>query len=398
MGRSAIPAHELPLLEGSYQTPQRIFHMTSRRYNRCLVVLLAFFATASLLAAEENQAAYQEAVSKGIEFLRVKGQAADGSYSAQAGPAFTAICTLAVLDHGRSVDDPQVAKGLKYLEGLVQPDGSVAAKNSRIPNYETCICMMCFAAANKDGRYAKVLENAQKFLRGAQIDDANGSDKSDPSFGGAGYGTKGRADLSNTAFLLEALESAGVGGNDPAVQNALVFVSRCQNLESEHNTLPFAAKNPDGGFVYSPAAGGNSPAGRGGDQEEAALRSYGSMTYAGLKSMIYAGLTADDPRVKAATKWLRDHYSLTENPGMGQNGVYYYYHTMGKALAALGQHEFEDAAGTKHEWKKELAAELIKRQQPDGSWVNEARRWMEGDANLCTAFALITLKYCQPTK
>ena len=30
------------------------------------------------------------------------------------------------------------------------------------------------------------------------------------------------------------------------------------------------------------------------------LRSYGSMTYAGLKSMIFAGVGPDDPRVKAA--------------------------------------------------------------------------------------------------
>lgn len=349
-------------------------------------------------AANIDRAAIDRAVAKGIDFLRTKGQAADGSYTAQAGPAFTAICTLAVLNNGRSPDDPQVARGLKYLEGFVQPDGRICAAKSRIPNYETCVTMMSFAAANKDGRYKKVLADAEKFIRGVQSDEGDSIDKSDPSYGGAGYGAGGRADLSNTAYLLEALESAGVGGDDEAVKKALIFVSRSQNLESEHNTLPFAAKNPDGGFIYSPAAGGNSPAGRGGEQEEAALRSYGSMTYAGLKSMIYAGVKADDPRVKAATRWLRDHYSVKENPGMGQNGLFYYYHTMGKSLAALGQDEFEDASGKKHDWKGELAVELMNRQNSDGSWINEARRWMEGDPNLCTAFALITLSYCKPAK
>jgi squalene-hopene/tetraprenyl-beta-curcumene cyclase len=324
----------------------------------------------------------------------VKGQAADGSYTAQAGPAFTAICTLALLRNGRTADDPQVAKGLKYMEGFVQPDGRICSAKSRIPNYETCVDLMAFAAANKDGRYDKLIDNAEKFLRGVQSDEDESLDPSDPSYGGAGYGAGGRADLSNTAYLLEALESAGVEGNDEAVKKALIFVSRCQNLESEHNTLPFAAKNPDGGFIYTPAVGGVSAAGRPA-QDESALRSYGSMSYAGLKSMIYANVDDSDPRIKAAVTWLRKHYSVAENPGMGENGLYYYYHTMAKALDALGENSFEDAKGNTHNWKQELAAELEKKQAADGSWVNSSRKWMEGDPNLCTAFALISLSYCK---
>jgi squalene-hopene/tetraprenyl-beta-curcumene cyclase len=52
------------------------------------------------------------------------------------------------------------------------------------------------------------------------------------------------------------------------------------------------------------------------------LRSYASMTYAGLKSMIYAGLTPDDPRVKAAVAWLAKNYTLESNPGLGDAGLY----------------------------------------------------------------------------
>lgn len=371
--------------------------MFSRRTPLTLGLIASLAIHSGLLLADEagvDRAAIDRAVSKGIDYLRVKGQAADGSYTAPAGPAFTSICTLALLENGRTADDPQVAKGLKYIEGFVQPDGRICAAKSRIPNYETCVTMMALAAANQDGRYNKTLDNAKKFLRGVQSDETESLDKSDPSYGGAGYGAGGRADLSNTAYLLEALEAAGVDGNDEAVQKALVFVSRCQNLESEHNTLPFAAKNPDGGFIYTPAAGGNSPAGRP-QQDDSALRSYGSMTYAGLKSMIYAKVNDDDPRVKAAVKWLQKNYSVTENPGMGENGLYYYYHTMGKALAALGENTFEDATGKAHNWKQELAAELLKKQSEDGSWVNSSRKWMEGDPNLCTAFALITLSRCK---
>ena len=32
--------------------------------------------------------------------------------------------------------------------------------------------------------------------------------------------------------------------------------------------------------------------------------------------------------------------------------------------------------------------------QPDGSWVNRNRQFMENDPNLCTAFALLAPSYC----
>jgi squalene-hopene/tetraprenyl-beta-curcumene cyclase len=164
-------------------------------------------------------------------------------------------------------------------------------------------------------------------------------------------------------------------------------------LESEHNTTPFAAKNPDGGFYYTPAAGGASMAGT---TPEGGLRSYGSMTYAGLKSMIYAGLTPEDRRVKAALEWIQKHYDLKSNPGMGDAGLYYYYHTMAKALDVMGLKELSDAKGQKHDWRRELRQELLRRQKPDGSWVNENPRWLEADPNLTTGYVLMTLAYLKP--
>ena len=43
------------------------------------------------------------------------------------------------------------------------------------------------------------------------------------------------------------------------------------------------------------------------------------MTYAGLKSMIYAGLSRDDPRVKAVLSYIIQHYTVDENPGLAQS-------------------------------------------------------------------------------
>jgi squalene-hopene/tetraprenyl-beta-curcumene cyclase len=188
--------------------------------------------------------------------------------------------------------------------------------------------------------------------------------------------------------MIEALRESGLPANDPALQKALRFVSRCQNLKSEFNDQPWAGNVNDGGFIYTAAQGGQSMAGQ---TEESGLRSYGSMTYAGFKSLVYAGLTKDDPRVKAALDYIGRNYTLDENPGMGQSGLYYYYQAFAKAMSALGEPRFTDAGGNAHDWRAELVAALIQRQGSDGSWVNTADRFMEGDANLVTAFALIAL-------
>jgi squalene-hopene/tetraprenyl-beta-curcumene cyclase len=264
---------------------------------------------------------------------------------------------------------------------------------SRIPHYETCVALVCFKEANRDRRYDKIIRDAEAFLRKGQWDEDRGKQKSDLYYGGEGYGGRSRPDLSNTAYLLDALKACGAGPNDPAVQKALVFVSRCQNLESEHNTTPLASKTGDGGFYYTCVLGKQDESQQ---TPEQGLRSYGAMTYSGLKSMIYAGLTKDDPRVKAALEWIRKNYDLENNPGMGDAGLYYYYHTFAKALDVFGVDEIEDAKGVRHDWRRELAETLARRQQVNGSWVNKNSRWMEGDPNLATAFALLALSYCRP--
>jgi squalene-hopene/tetraprenyl-beta-curcumene cyclase len=371
-----------------------------------LAMFSVFFGLAvSAFAADETKSnppdakAYGQAVDKAIQFLATKGQAADGSFTAQAGPGVTAIVVTSILSQGRSPDDPLVAKGLAYLEKFIQPDGGIYEPKNFYKNYETCLGLMAFSAANKSGKnepFAKTVKNAEKFLKEIQWDERQSHDQSSAYYGGAGYGKNKRPDLSNTQFLMDALKTAGAGPDDPAVKKALVFVSRCQNLETENNTTPFASKNPDGGFYYTPAAGGNSMAGD--PLPNGGLRSYGSMTYAGLKSMIYAGVGPDDPRVKAAVKWLQQHYDLKSNPGMSkpEEGLYYYYHTFAKALDAMGKPEFVDDKGVKHDWRRELAAELLSRQKADGSWINGADRWMEGDPNLVTAYSLLALSYCRP--
>jgi squalene-hopene/tetraprenyl-beta-curcumene cyclase len=364
-----------------------------------VLVTLVVFGVTSNSPAEENKPAgsagparLSEAVSRGVSFLQ-QAQADDGSFSAGSGPGITAIVAAALLRSGRAVDDPLVARSLVYLQKHLHDDGGIYQEGSRYKNYETSLSIVCFQLANKDGRYDDLLAGAEKFVKGQQWDEEEGHEISSMSYGGAGYGSHERPDLSNTSFLVDALHSVGRGEDDPAIQKALVFISRCQNLESDRNTSPFAAKVNDGGFYYTIAAGGQSQAGQ---TPEGGLRSYGSMTYAGLKSMIYAGLSRDDPRVKAAYEWIRRHYTLEENPGMGLQGLFYYYHTFAKTLSAVGDDHLSDAAGTPHDWRTELSDKLISMQQSDGGWVNSNSRWLEGDPNLVTGYSLLALSYCRP--
>ena len=359
-----------------------------------LAGILFTFAQAQPVSAEKiSDETVAEAVRRGVDFLRVH-QEENGSFDQVMGTGITSLAVSGMLANGYSPDDPTVAAALKYLETMVQPDGSIHNTTVGVSNYETSLAVLAFHAANADGRYDTLIKNAEKYIRANQWDEAKGKTPADEQYGSAGYGTAQltRGDMSNTGFLVEALHTLGAGADDEAIKKALIFASRCQRLETAHNTLPFAAENPDGGFIYTNK-----------DYEQldengevVPLRSYGSMTYMGLKTMLYAGLSPQSTRVKAALEWLGKNYSVKENPGMEYTGLFYYYVIMSRALKALGEDTFTDDAGIEHDWRQELIAELIDIQQEDGSWLNTKRpRWMENNPKLVTAYALIALGNCR---
>lgn len=175
---------------------------------------LGGFATSTGLAAAPDAPSadvdaakqYERMVSRAVEFFRTKAQAPDGSYSAAAGPGITALVATAILKHGRSADEPFIAKSLKYLEQFIEADGGLNKAGAKYRNYETCLAILAFKEANKGGRYDAVLKKADAFVKTEQWDEGEGKDQADPNFGGAGYGSKSRPDLSNTSFLIEALK------------------------------------------------------------------------------------------------------------------------------------------------------------------------------------------------
>ncbi len=354
-------------------------------------------------AAEPAKDEWKSTVDKAVTFLK-KSQNEDGSWSK--GPnssGVTGIVVTGLLRCGVSPDEPPATKGLTFIEGLINEEqGHIAGKGEKAPlaNYKTCINLMAFKASGRD-KYKPVIENATKYLKSCQWDESRGKKDDSDYYGGAGYaGDKSRPDLSNTAFFLEALKTAGVAQDDPAFKKAAVFVSRCQNFASEHNKAEWAKKNNDGSFIYTGANGGENR--RTDDGRRTDMGGYASMTYAGVKSMIYCGLSKDDARLKKGLEWISKNYTLDANAGMpeqnNQRGLFYYYHTFAKCMDALGEETFTDAKGVKHNWRADLLAALVKRQQPDGSWKNETANWMESDPYLDTGYALMALSYCKPKK
>lgn len=311
--------------------------------------------------------------------------------------AVTALAMKAIAQPGDlRMKDPSVKRAANFIRTAQRRDGSF--DGGSLSNYVTS-CVITGLTSVNEIQFATEIHRATKWLQVTQWDQGEGVGARQDWFGGSGYGNRGRPDLSNTQMMLDALYDAHMSPDEPAVQRALLFVSRAQNLKAT-NAAEWAGN--DGGFIYTPANGGESMAseaageGRWGENipegQPRSLRSYGSMTYAGFKSMIYAGLSQNDIRVRAAFDWIRRHWTFEENPGLGQQGLYYYYLTMARTLTIAQQHIITDIEGVDHNWRVELIEALLKRQASDGSWKNEADRWLEGEPVMATTYALLSLE------
>ncbi len=345
----------------------------------------------------------RHAIDKGLTWLE-KSQDTNGFWSTADHPAMTALPLVAL--QGRPVgreqpaDRDAVQRGYAYLMSCVRPDGAICRKE--LPSYNTSVSMMALLVGNRP-EFLPAIVKARKFLIGLQADFGEPGKMDTPFDGGMGYGNSDRRpDLSNTSLALEALYHSKRYLADKNVPDAgdlnwpaaIHFIQSCQNLPSQ-NPETWASDDPQnkGGFIYAPgrsmAGETNLPSGR------VALRSYGTMSYAGLLSYVYADLKHDDPRVTAVMDWLRANYTLDENPAMGPQGLYYYYHTMAKALTQYGADTLAIKDGQNIRWREPLALKLINLQHADGSWANENGRWFEKDPALVTAYCLITLEMLQ---
>lgn len=354
--------------------------------NLALVAFAGLLACSRIAGAADNmdpqlRAKAQQAADAGIKLLRSK-QAENGGVLGSVG--LTALSMRAVLENPRGVsaaDKPAVDRYAAFIVSKANPDGSIV-EMQHDQSYNTAVAITALALT-KDPRYTPVIANGQKYIQKCQIDETRGFDPVDNWYGGLGYGGDERPDMSNLYIALEALRATSLDPKDPVWQKALIFATRMQN-RSESNDQKWAGN--DGGFMYSP--GWNPPSYGGG------TKSYGTVTAAGLISLLFAGADKNDPRVQAAYRWLTTNYSLDTNPGTNSRiGIFYYYNALSKVMYAYGNAEFTDASGQKHNWRNELADRLIKLQNADGSWTNkDSALWWEDKPELATAWSVIALE------
>jgi len=278
-------------------------------------------------------------------------------------------------------------------DGSIWRQPSVERKGGGLANYNTAVCMTALHALGRP-ELVPVVQNARTYLAKMQY-LGPGSYR-----GGMGYDAdQGRpyTDLSNSYMAYEAmrltqdvedLRAAGAPKADLDWQAAQEFLAQLQNLEGVNTNAYRSDREEDrGGFAYTPGAGPSTTNTEG----KVMLRSYGSMTYAGLLALIYAQVDETDPRVQSAKDWAARHWSLEENPGMGQEGLYYFFNVLAKSLKAAGDEELARPDGSVVAWREEVVRRLVALQKPEGFWVNENNRWWEADPNLVTAYTILAL-------
>ncbi|MDI6885189.1 MAG: VWA domain-containing protein [archaeon] len=326
----------------------------------------------------ETQAEINAAIDDGLAYLR-NTQNWDGSWGSYYRVGTTSLAVLSFLGHGISETDPDVRAGIDYILTRVQADGSIY-DNDNTKTYETSLAITALARTNNPA-YATVIDNAKDWLVSSQWDESclwESVNKDNWYYGGFGYGTHTRPDLSNTQFALVALKAAGLSEGDETWDKAIIFLQRCQNRQASNDQ---SWTGNDGGFIYHP---GHSLAG--------GTTSYGSMTAAGIWALRLCDVSAEDGRVEDALKWFDTKYTYSTNPNLGSSYYHYYLWSAAKAFILS---DVTDRYGLKTPtnpgdekgWYYDFATHLVSTQATDGRWYSS------GCGDLCdTSFALLVLE------
>lgn len=337
------------------------------------------------------------AIDRGLDWFAAN-QKENGSWSDENFPALTALPTWAFARSNNKSAATVLPKAVAFLKSRVQPDGGIytkipGRKGGGLSNYNTAICMTALHGT-RDKSLTRIIQNARTFVAAGQH---TGNDIYKGGFGYDKNNNRDYADLMNTLYAAEAMRlTQDVEDLRPASEQsakidwkaAAKFVTKMQNKTS-------AGKDQEGGFFYKP---GQSKAGATTNAAGVVvLRSYGSMTYAGLLSLIYANVDRDDPRVRSAFDWVCKNWTLKENPGMGAQGLFFFYNVISRSLSAYGADLIRKSDGTYINWRKELAQTLISAQIIDpktghGYWINNNGRFWERNPTLVTAYSILALQ------
>ncbi|MGA0334502.1 MAG: prenyltransferase/squalene oxidase repeat-containing protein, partial [Kiritimatiellia bacterium] len=324
-------------------------------YSLLMFALLSLQLPGQAQLSESLRREGEDAVRKGLQWLESQQKPA-GYWSSPEWPALTAFAVWSMALNGDTRNSEAVDKGVQYLLSNVQENGGIYVepkmefKGGGKSNYNTAISMVALHLTGRDDVRPVVLK-ARNFVASGQ--HLGG----DVYHGGFGYDASTKrvyADLSNTYIAMEGLaltdsaEDFRTEGEKAEIDKkaAEEFISRIQNRK-ESNDAEWVSDDPEnkGGFAYHPeeSKAGTITA----DDGTVYFRSFGSMTYAGLLSLIYADVDRNDPRIKSALDWSIRHWSLESNPGMGNQGLFYFYNVLSKALAVYGQNPIVGEDGTR---------------------------------------------------
>ncbi|MFO1051520.1 MAG: prenyltransferase/squalene oxidase repeat-containing protein [Planctomycetota bacterium] len=391
--------------------------VTAKQLVEPLARMVACQVAARRLDQDQDKAAaakgaWSESQQKGVDFLMQymkEGMLPDLGLSALALGALQTKPAAARSEIEKKVID----EGLHALVDAQKEDGSIGDRNT---NYTTCAAVLALHASGRE-EFEPAIKKARKYVVGIQNVESRGYARGDRDYGSIGYGGSQRGDLSNLHFAIEALRVAGAGPDDESIQKAVVFLQRTQNLKAvndfsgrvrdDSGEWMEVTPGDDGGSAYYP---GNSAAGYITLSDGKKVpRSYGSMTYALLKTYTLAGIPTSDARVAAAIHWIEQHWTLEENPGTDPAdekarfaGLFYYYMVLAQALDAAHVGKLHVPAKDKPDstveidWRQELRTHLTAIQRPDGSWLNQKNgRWWENQQTLCTIYVLLALQRAQ---
>ena len=360
---------------GLSQTCRRI--VQQRRVLRVMLTILLVTGvlasgTRGLQAADLSGAAIKDSIERGCKFL-ISQQAAGGYWeigSESDRVGVSSLAVMALLNSGMSPQDERVKRGLNYLRSVSREPGALGNHET----YQVSLLIMALAAAKETSVDAvRIAQHAQRI--------ENGQNKAGDGVGGWGYSLStgsGRVDPSNSQFAVLALREAVDAG-------ANVSPETWDRIRKYWER----AQNGDGGWGY--------------ENKKDSMPSKGSMTVAGIASLVICeqmlrtddGVAADgtppccqgtepnQPLAKGIS-WLSRNFAVGHNPG-DNSWLLYYIYGVERAGRLSGLRFFGD-----HDWYREGAAYLLAMQNNvSGFWQGSGS--YEGHPIVGTSMALLFL-------
>jgi prenyltransferase beta subunit len=327
---------------------------------RCLpvVLLLPGAAGQALLRPPGVSAATEDAIGRGISWL-AQHQASDGSWRNASGfgsypVAMTGLAGMALLGGGSTATRGrhwrQVRAATDFLISQANPNGVIGAPAAEGHTmfghgFATLFLASVFGMeedTHKQARLQRVLDHAVTLIAKAQ------------SSAGGWYYTPDAADDEGSVTVtqvqaLRACRMAGIVVDKRTIDRAVDYIRKCQNS--------------DGGIRYRLGASGESrPA----------------ITAAGIAVLWNAGIYDDAPFVDNAFRYCQRHVQVT----VDTTGHHFYMHLYwSQALWQRGGEVWSS-------YYEQLAAWLLRQQQPEGSWDGDGVGTIYGTAIALTALQL----------